>query len=544
MSGFSYPIIGITKFFKQKPFLLVLLPAVVLHLVLSSLSVEYLISELFIVDDAFYSMKIARNIAAGLGTTFDGIHPTNGFQPLWVWLLVPVYWVEPDNLYGPVKTSVIILSVFNLAAGYLLYRFVLSLTKLHAAALVSAAVWLINPYFVKRVINGLESPIAILFLLAVLFMWVVSMDFGRTRQVNLKWAIFGILIGLAMLSRVDLIFLVGTCFIVGLVLQRIPLEYLRGWLIAGVVAGIVLIPWLVFSFDGFGTPIPTSGDAVRNWISFRSGGDGSEILFFSEEAVSRSILSMTMLTSIWAQTGLSLSLGAILLLVIFASLIVFFASVRPFRSAVLALYKDNPGLHLIAFIFSLIIFLFYTFYLPAHWYFERYFLAIYIIYSLYIGLSYRLFWLQLAKFTGKKLNHRIMLLTTIPLLLFAVYIPAWMPGHEEDGFYRAGIWINENLPQDAIIGSYLAGTVGYFSERKLIDLDGKVNSNAAEALIEAKIGKYIRENGINFVSDWPSYITALESRGGLKIDQDLEPPIYKDSSHHDYSIYQLKIIDK
>ncbi|MBR61982.1 MAG: hypothetical protein CL904_04905 [Dehalococcoidia bacterium] len=543
MLRFSHQIIGISKFFKQKPFLLVLLPAIVLHLILSCLSVEYLISELFLVDDAFYSMKIARNIAAGLGTTFDGIHPTNGFQPLWVWLLVPVYWFEPDNLYGPVKASVVILSIFNLAAGYVLYRLVLSITKLHAAALVSAAVWLINPYFVKRVINGLESPIAILFLLAVLFMWVVSLDYGKTRQGKLKWAIFGVLIGLSMLSRVDSIFLVGTCFIVGLILQRIPMEYLRGWLIAGVVAGIVLIPWLVFSFDGFGTPIPTSGGAVRHWISFRSGGDGSEILFFSEEVISRSILSVTMLASIWAQTGLSLSLGAISILVILVLLIVIVAFVRPFRSAVLALYQDNPGLHLISFIFSLIIFLFYTFYLPAHWYFERYFLAIYIIYALYIGLSYRFFWLQLAQSLGKKFNRRIMLLTTIPLLLFAVYIPAWLPGHQEDGFYRAGIWINENLPQDAIVGSYLAGTVGYFSERKLVDLDGKVNRNAAEALIEANIGNYIRENGINFVSDWPSYIKALESRGGLNIDQDLESPVYKDSSHHDYSIYQLKTND-
>ena len=142
--------------------------------------------------------------------------------------------------------------------------------------------------------------------------------------------------------------------------------------------------------------------------------------------------------------------------------------------------------------------------------------------QLYIGLSYRFFWLQLAQSLGKKFNRRIMLLTAIPLLLFAVYIPAWLPGHQEDGFYRAGIWINENLPQDAIVGSYLAGTVGYFSERKLVDLDGKVNRNAAEALIEANIGNYIRENGINFVSDWPSYIKALESRGGLNIDQDLE----------------------
>ena len=105
----------------------------------------------------------------------------------------------------------------------------------------------------------------------------------------------------------------------------------------------------------------------------------------------------------------------------------------------------------------------------------------------------------------------------------------------------------ETFLPDSVISPIWVTSAWAFSnclDNFLTPSDGKVNSNAAEALIEAKIGKYIRENGINFVSDWPSYITAIESRGGLKIDQDLEPPIYKDSSHHDYSIYQLKIIDK
>jgi hypothetical protein len=44
-------------------------------------------------DDAFYYLVIARNVAAGHGFTMDQISPTNGFQPLWLWLLVPVAWL-------------------------------------------------------------------------------------------------------------------------------------------------------------------------------------------------------------------------------------------------------------------------------------------------------------------------------------------------------------------------------------------------------------------------------------------------------------------
>ncbi|MBK9471399.1 MAG: hypothetical protein IPO18_03830 [bacterium] len=44
-------------------------------------------------DDTAYYLQIARHAATGAGFTFDGLHPTNGYQPLWQWLLVPVFAV-------------------------------------------------------------------------------------------------------------------------------------------------------------------------------------------------------------------------------------------------------------------------------------------------------------------------------------------------------------------------------------------------------------------------------------------------------------------
>ncbi len=42
-------------------------------------------------DDAFYYFGVAHNIAAGHGSTFNGLDPTNGYHPLWLGLLVPVF---------------------------------------------------------------------------------------------------------------------------------------------------------------------------------------------------------------------------------------------------------------------------------------------------------------------------------------------------------------------------------------------------------------------------------------------------------------------
>lgn len=51
---------------------------------------------LFIPDDTYYTLAIARSLAAGIGPTADGIVLTNGFQPLLAFLLVPVFWLLQD----------------------------------------------------------------------------------------------------------------------------------------------------------------------------------------------------------------------------------------------------------------------------------------------------------------------------------------------------------------------------------------------------------------------------------------------------------------
>lgn len=44
-------------------------------------------------DDGFYYLEIARRLAAGEGSTFDGINPTNGYHPLWLLTLVALFGI-------------------------------------------------------------------------------------------------------------------------------------------------------------------------------------------------------------------------------------------------------------------------------------------------------------------------------------------------------------------------------------------------------------------------------------------------------------------
>src|SRR5258706_15723816 len=42
-------------------------------------------------EDGFYSLAVARNVAAGAGITVDGRQPTNGFQPLFTFVEAGAY---------------------------------------------------------------------------------------------------------------------------------------------------------------------------------------------------------------------------------------------------------------------------------------------------------------------------------------------------------------------------------------------------------------------------------------------------------------------
>src|SRR3990167_5060221 len=72
----------------------VMIATLAFKIAISFLPVEFLLTKT-IDEDAFYYFMLSQNIASGNGATFDRVNPTNGFQPLWTWMLVPLYWIFP-----------------------------------------------------------------------------------------------------------------------------------------------------------------------------------------------------------------------------------------------------------------------------------------------------------------------------------------------------------------------------------------------------------------------------------------------------------------
>src|SRR5882672_9277037 len=64
----------------------------------------------WLTDDTFYYLQIARNVAGGAGFTFDGIHRTNGFHPLWMFLLVPLFSIVHGD-FLPLRILILVQAI-------------------------------------------------------------------------------------------------------------------------------------------------------------------------------------------------------------------------------------------------------------------------------------------------------------------------------------------------------------------------------------------------------------------------------------------------
>ena len=80
-------------------------------------------------------------------------------------------------------------------------------------------------------------------------------------------------------------------------------------------------------------------------------------------------------------------------------------------------------------------------------------------------------------------------------------------------------WINQNTPTDALIAAHDIGALGYFSNRKLLDLAGLVNPEVIPFIRdEAALRRYLDDKGADYLVTFPSWYPSL-IQGKKKIYQ-------------------------
>jgi hypothetical protein len=215
--------------------------------------------ENFIVDDGFFYPQIARFIVHGQGSTFNGIVPTNGYHPLWMLVCVVAAWLTPSS--GALIQILTTVQDLLLAGSVALIALIARTSRLRGAAL--AIVPLLFFGTVLGMWRLLEANLSLALQLTTLVVVVPVFPDLQRRLGAWRAPLLGVLLGLVMLARLDLVFFAITVLLYELLRKEDESSTLVSRLLAcfvqGVVMSLVLAPYLLWNWTHFHHLLPISG---------------------------------------------------------------------------------------------------------------------------------------------------------------------------------------------------------------------------------------------------------------------------------------------
>ena len=493
-----------------------------------------------VTDDAYYYFKVAALVAAGEGLTFDGVNSTNGFHPLWMLCLVPIYWVFGAEGESGLRAALALVTLVAGGTFWVAYSCIRAYAG-RAAAVVGAGA-LLAPICLNPLLNGLETGLLTLLLFGVLWACrkaeLLSLRAGLGKNV-----VLGVLLALVFLCRLDTAFFVLA--VVGLIGLRwvtgcegkVPVGRLLGkYLQVGLVGLAFTGPYLLWNLVKFGHLTPLSGALkssfptlsfsvdkfdkpyvvlavaelglaliVFAWLRWRNGGRGAEEAQQSETRIGG---REDILLALWVGCGVHL-LNTLLFM--------------------------NWAVH--------------------WWHFASYVPLAVVAGALLFACVHE----------ALRRSPCVLALGVVGVLGASAYGLHWdaqRRGAHHAPWYQAALWARANLPDEAVVGMTDCGLVGYFCGRPTINLDGVINGYEYQAALrDGRLSDYLSRCGVTHIADYEvsytegEYVVRLPARlhreagGALVAGPEAEvyrSEPYSDSVHRGggihFAIWDLRLL--
>jgi hypothetical protein len=159
-----------------------------------------------------------------------------------------------------------------------------------------------------------------------------------------------------------------------------------------------------------------------------------------------------------------------------------------------------PGDYNFLYLYSVLLVAAYSFVVFGHIFFSRYYYPIFFFSILLSAFAFEI----LVGLVGRPGTARRRAVASIVIGFYALALP-YMAWHRlQNGNYQflnVVDWIAHNTEPDARIGIFNCGAIGYFSDRRIVDLDGKVNSEALHALRAGRVPAYVESQRLDYVID-------------------------------------------
>jgi hypothetical protein len=468
-------------------------------------------------DDAFYVFSIARNLALGHGLSVDGIHLTNGFQPLIAFLYAPIFWLCSPNDWLAIRWTLVLSGVISAVSVWLVAVLIRSLLREYhelpyrlTAPIIGAIFWACSISLFIQTTTGLETGLYSLLLLAVMIVWVRRVPgFGGRSPGNQIFKsripvlgsrspfLFGLLLGITVLTRID------AAILVVILAAMLALGRGKEWKKAIAISGIALLvslPWWIFNIVHFGSLMPISGQAENSWP------------MSDYENIKRLIETLTDISLIFIYTPNAASLFGRIVIAIAVALILY-GLLR--NTHLLQRLRSQSYLFLLFpfVVFSLVLAVYYTFFLKAPHFIIRYMQPLRILWLVFAAVSAPVVWNA-----GKNskagaeggTRHAIFIIIAIVSLGFSAdrYMQYYTIS-EVPEFYNMGVWAAQHPTEK--IGMLQSGVAGFVASEgmpvpNVLNLDGKVNADALRAHQQGRLPEYIRNEHITYIADQKAMI--------------------------------------
>jgi len=461
-------------------------------------------------DDLFYYLKPALNFWQFGYPTFDGVSLTNGFHPLW--MALNVLLALPFAVLGGASAFPYMSLIMNLLLVVFFGQAVFSLSRrVGFGADGSAVVSLVSVCATAEyVINGMESA-TVLVSLSLLFLYLVDRVDKPESVSSLSLALFSLLV---LFSRLDNgIFLL---LLYALLLFRLGF---RKVFTAGILLTLLALPYLLTNLVTQGSFVPISKQSKDFWNSLieldRTGAANLSIpaLIHSSNFPYRvmhlweaSVRPLRVFVEM-ASLGVIRSLPVAPPLVKITAVSAVAVALAWWGIAGRVLRGPRTCARFLIQCFAVLAF-FVVFQLC--WYA----LTCWRFWPWYLTLDG---WLTAAAFTA----FLVLLLSALPTALSRSALRAYLlvffllafgravvarsnvlqsPSYGEVYMQLAG-WLRENTEPEAVCGSWAAGQVGYYADRRVVNLEGLIGDHAVlDANRRLALPEYLASKNVQYVA--------------------------------------------
>jgi len=493
----------LTKDPAQRRIFFLLCFGLLIRLVLAWLPEKYFFYLVY--DDSYYYFSLARNLVTRGMLSADGLTLTNGFHPLWLFVITPIYFFFHNYHWFSVHLVITLSAIFDTAAAFLIYKTLEKLGKPNVG-FWAAAFYLVNPYGLFYTMNGLETAQNNFFLALLVYLSVKA----TPEWLKTGWFLLGTVCGLTLLSRTDNIFVIAV--LLGYLLRQY--RDFRAIAKAASIASLLVLPWLIYNFITFGSVVQTSGTAYpfhyhQQYLNEHKTFVSFDIIPF---LVKQGFYQFALNANHYGNWILTLIIGGILLY----RLRNWPKSYRPLLWALVA-----AGL--------LISFHVFVRWSVRPWYTQ----ATFVLTLPVIALAL------------EKVNRKLIAFGTI-LVLFSAVQETSLPRlvRRFDRFKIMLEVINKQIPAADRVGAFNSGYCQYFTDQKVINLDGLVNNEVLSYYKEKKGLEYFRKKNIRWLVDFGLWMEAIFGPYfGPTAENSLEVmDIKKDSIYIDNTIFLVEVL--